>query len=219
MVELLEPPTAPPLEEDEEAGALMPLVLRLAPVIQMDEEQFFQFCGLNRDLDIERNANGEIVLMYPEGFSSGLGNAELTFLFSNWAKRDGTGRVCGSSGGFTLPNSAVRAPDVSWTTKARLRELPKEEWDRFAHLCPDFVVELRSRTDSMRVLKAKMGEYIANGARLGWLINPLKQAIFIYRPGVPVEELHDPETLSGELVLPGFVLKLSDLWKALAEEE
>jgi Uma2 family endonuclease len=217
MSEVLEPLEAAPLE-DEDACELPPFVVRFEPVIHLDDEQFFQFCVLNRDLRIERNADGEIILMYPEGLSSGAGNAELTRLFANWAKRDGTGTVFASSAGFTLPNKAVRAPDVSWVTKARLRELPEGDWDRFGGVCPDFVLELRSKTDSMRVLKAKMAEYMACGSRLGWLINPFTRRVFVYRPGAPAEELHDPPSLSGESVLPGFVLKLADLWEATSGE-
>jgi Uma2 family endonuclease len=215
MIEVLEPPVSSPLE-DEEADVLPPFVVRFDPV--MDDEQLLKFSSLNPDLRIERNANGDIILMYPEGLSSAAGSAELTFLFMKWAKRDGTGRIFGSSAGFTLPNTAVRGPDVSWVTKQRLRALEKGDWHKYGPFCPDFVLELRSKTDSMRVLKAKMAEYIANGARLAWLINPFKRTVFIYRPDSAPEELHDPESLSGEEVLPGFVLQLSDLWEAISGE-
>jgi Uma2 family endonuclease len=136
-----------------------------------------------------------------------------------WAKRDGTGRIFDSSGGFRLPNQAVRSPDVSWVLKERIRALGKEAWEGgFLPLCPDFVLELRSKTDSLPALKKKMAEYIANGARLGWLIDPVSHQTFIYRPNAEAEELHDPASLSGETVLPGFVLKLSDLWEAVSGE-
>lgn len=216
MTEVLEPLETVSVEEEDESSVLPPLVLQFEPVVRMDDEQFFQFCALNQDVRIERSAEGEIILMYPEGSASGFGNAELAFLFVGWAKRDGTGRICGSSGGFTLPNKAVRAPDVSWTTKERLNQLEPRELERFAPICPDFVLELRSRTDSMRRLKAKMVEYLACGARMGWLIDPMNRTVFIYRPGKPVEELRDPKFISGESVLPGFTLTLSDLWEAIA---
>ncbi|HEV7404795.1 MAG TPA: Uma2 family endonuclease [Chthoniobacteraceae bacterium] len=215
MAEVLEP-----LEASLEAFpcGFSPFVLRLEPVIRLNDEQFFRFCVLNEGLRIERTAEGDIVLSPLKSIGSSAGNVEFIYQFGNWAKRDGTGRILDSSIGYILQNNAVRSPNLSWVTKERLRAVPKSERARFPHLCPDFVLELRSKTDSMREVKRKMAEYIACGARLGWLINPPKRQIFVYRPDAPVEEFHDPESLSGEAVLPGFVLQLADLWQAMAGE-
>ena len=181
----------------------------------MNDEQFFQFCQLNRDLCIERAANGDMIIMPPEGGSIGRGCVELTSLFQEWEERHGTGKIFGSSTGFTLPNGATRAPDVAWVKRARLDALTDEEWEKFLPLCPDFVLELRSRTDSLRVLREKMEEYLANGARLGWLLDPPARQALIYRSGRPVEVVAEPGKLSGEDVLPGFELDAPALWRAM----
>lgn len=206
-------------ETDEEDCVRPPFTVLFEPVIRMDDQQFFQFCGLNTELRIERNADGSIVLRSLKGLSNSAGCTELTWRLAEWAKRDDTGRAISCSAGFILSNKAVRSPDVSWISKPRLRELRKEEWGSFAPICPDFVLELRSPTDSMRVLKNKMAEYIMCGARLGWLIDPTKRSVFVYRPDAPPEELHNPQELSGDPVLPDFVLRPSDVWKAVALDE
>ncbi|HEV7405375.1 MAG TPA: Uma2 family endonuclease [Chthoniobacteraceae bacterium] len=217
MPEVLEPLEArsPAADEAEPASEEARLVVRFPPGMAMDEEQLYEFCAINTELRIERNATGEIIIMSPENISSGAGSSEAHYQVFHWAKRDGTGRVFGSSAGFTLSNTAMRAPDVSWVRKDRLRKLPKREWERFAHICPDFVLELRSKSDSLRVLKAKMVEYLENGAQLGWLLDPRTRAVYIYRPEQPVEELRAPAQLSGETVLPGFVLDVEEVWKAM----
>jgi Uma2 family endonuclease len=128
---------------------------------------------------------------------------------------DGTGEVFDSSGGFLLPNGAMRAPDISWVRRERVNALTQEQWERFPPLCPDFVLELRSSTDALRVLKAKMEEYVSNGARLGWLIDPKAKQVHVYRPDAAPEILDNPAVLNGDPVLPGFVLSLSELWAAM----
>jgi Uma2 family endonuclease len=153
--------------------------------------------------------------MAPEGGSSGLGSAELILVFASWAKRDGTGRIFGPSAGFILPNKSMRAPDVSWVLMERLACLTREEMKKFLPLCPDFVLELRSESDSMGVLKAKMDEYIAGGARLGWLLDPVRKQAHIYQPKKDPEILTNPEKISGEHVLKGFVLDLPAIWAAM----
>ena len=125
-----------------------PLVVHTRPVINMDDEQFFRFCQLNRDLQLERTAEGDIIIIAPEGGSSGWGGSELVFLFEQWARRDGTGQVFGSSTGFKLPNGATRSPDVAWVRNERLDALTDEQWHKFLPLCADFVLELRSPSDS-----------------------------------------------------------------------
>jgi Uma2 family endonuclease len=189
-----------------------PVLLRLSPVINLTDDQFFEFCQLNRDLRIERTAEGEIEVMPPAGWKTGGRNADIVTQLGIWAKQDGRGVVTDSSGGFTLPNSAVRAPDAAWTERARAEALSEEQQEKFIPLCPDFVIELRSPTDSLPAVQAKMQEYMANGAMLGWLIDPILHRVSIYRPGLAAEVLDNPETLSGDPILPGFVLDLREIW-------
>src|SRR5437667_4559920 len=133
-----------------------PLVVHTRPAIEMDDEQFFQFCQLNRDLQIERTAEGDITIMAPEAGSSGWGSSKLNALFNQWSEHDGTGQVFGSSTGFNLPNGATRSPDVAWVRNERLEKLTDEQWQKFLPLCPDFVLELRSPSDAMLPMRAKM---------------------------------------------------------------
>ncbi len=192
-----------------------PLVVHTRPVINMDDEQFFQFCQLNRDLQIERTAEGDIIIIAPEAGSSGLGSSQLTLAFGNWAHGDGTGQVFGSSTGFKLPNGATRSPDVAWVRNERIEALTEEEWQKFLPLCPDFVLELRSPSDAMGTLQKKMEEYRENGARLGWLLDPLTKSVHVYRPGLAVEVLENPTSVPGEPILRGFVLDVLQIWAAM----
>jgi Uma2 family endonuclease len=130
----------------------------------------------------------------------------------SWAKRDGTGSTFDSSTGFRLPNKAVRSPDASWIAHARLDHLTSEQRKKFIPLCPDFVVELRSPTDSLSVLQEKMQEYLDNGAGLGWLIDTDRRRVCVYRPNRPIEELSEPSSLNGDPLLPGFILDLKEIW-------
>ncbi len=179
---------------------------------QLTEEQFTRLCQENPELRIELTAQQELVIMPPTGSETGRRNSTLTQRLANWAETDGTGIVFDSSTLFTLPNGAKRSPDVSWVKKERWGVLTREQREGFAPLCPDFVVDLRSRTDRLLDLQDKLQEYINNGARLGWLIDPLDKRVYVYRPGQLVETLDDPATLSGGLVLPGFVLQVQELW-------
>jgi len=194
-----------------------PLIVHLKPVLNLTEDQFFQFCQINRDLRIERNARGELIVMPPAGGETGDRDAEITMQLRSWAKRDSTGATFGSSTGFLLPNNAVRSPDAAWVLKSRLAKLTAKQKKKFLPLCPDFVIELRSPTDSLNILKEKMQEYLDNGLRLGWLIDPDRRRVYIYRPEVPIQQLDDPETVSGDPVLPGFVLDLRELWGTIRE--
>ena len=189
-----------------------PLVVRFRPVVDLTDDQFYEFCVLNRDLRIERTAQADVVIMSPAGTRSGNRNAKLVGQLVLWAESDGTGEVFDSSAGFTLPNGAVRAPDAAWVPKARLAQLTTEQQEKFAPLCPDFVAELRSPSDALSEQQEKMEEYLANGSRLGWLIDPLSRRVYVYRPDRAVEELDNPQTLSGEPVLAGFVLDLRKIW-------
>ena len=190
----------------------LPLVLRTRPALDLSEDQFFELCQLNRELRIERNAEGDWLIMPPAGGETGRGNAEITVQLGVWAKRDGTGVVFDSSTGFRLPNTAVRSPDAAWMPRARFEQIPAAQRRRFPPACPDFVLELRSPTDRLQDLQAKLQEYLANGARLGWLLDPEPRHVYVYRPNAPVERLDNPATVSGEPVLPGFVLDLRELW-------
>lgn len=189
-----------------------PLVVQLQPVVEMTDEQFYEFCQINRDLRIERNAQGELLIMPPTGTGTGGRNFKLIVQLGNWVEQDGTGIGFDSSTGFTLPNGATCSPDAAWVKLERWNALSEEEQEKFAPICPDFVVELRSASDSLKVLQDKMQEYIDNGALLGWLIDRKQRKVYIYRPQVSVECLDNPVTISGDPVLPGFVLDLSKIW-------
>lgn len=179
---------------------------------KLTEEQFVRLCQENPDLRIELTAQGELVLMPPTGLESGRRNTKLTQRLANWSEVDNTGVVFDSSTLFTLPNSAKRSPDASWIRRDRWEALPKKEREGFGLICPDFVVELRSPTDRLKDLQEKMQEYIANGARLGWLIDPLEKRAYVYRPDQPVEVIDDPATRNADPVLPSFVLYVRELW-------
>ena len=188
------------------------MVLKFHPVISMTDEQLFDFCQLNTDFRIERKANGEIVIMSPTGSETEERNFDLIVQLGIWVKQDGTGVGFGSSGGFTLPSGAVRSPDAAWINKTDWEAIPQDKRKKFAPICPEFVVELRSESDSLKVLQDKMEEYINNGAKLGWLIDRKERKVYIYRSDNKVEKLDNPSTLSGEDVLSGFVLDLSSIW-------
>jgi Uma2 family endonuclease len=189
-------------------------VIHFGPMLKkISDDDFFEFCRLNRDWRIERTSDGDLIFIAPTGAETGGRNFALTALFGQWVMKDGTGKGFDSSTGFTLPNGAIRSPDLSWVELSRWNALTDEERKRFSPLCPDFIVELRSESDSMGELQDKMQEYLANGARLGWLIDPIEKKVYIYRPGSTVECMDDPATLTGEPLLPGFVLKPKELWK------
>jgi Uma2 family endonuclease len=189
-----------------------PVVLHTHPVLDLDEEQFFRFCQQNKDLRIERTAEGDLEVMPPAGWETGHRNMKLAVQLGTWAEQDSTGIATDSSGGFRLPNGAVRAPDAAWVRRERLAGLTPEQKQRFLPLCPDFVIELRSPTDSLPLIQAKMREYIENGSRLGWLLDPEARKIHIYRPDRAVERVDNASELSGDPVLPGFVLDLRKIW-------
>ncbi len=180
--------------------------------IDLTDEQFFQLCQKNRDLRFERTANGELIIMPPTGSETSDRNADLTYQLRAWTRQNQRGKSFDSSGGFKLPNGADRSPDASWVKMERWNALTQAEKERFAPLCPDFVVELMSPSDSLEKTRTKMREYMDNGARLGWLINRQQQQVEIYRPHREVEILANPQTLSGEDILPGFVLDLVQIW-------
>jgi Uma2 family endonuclease len=201
--------------------ARMPLTReRVAPTrlvlnvekVGLTEEQFFQLCCDNRDLRMELTARKELIIMPPAGLKSSWRNNVLSTRLTNWAEKDGTGIVCDSSVGYRLPNSAIRGPDASWIRRQRLAAFDDKELEKFGHLCPDFVAEVMSPSDTLAEIQDKMTEYIANGAQLGWLIDPFEACVHIYRPGQAVECLENPTAVSGDPVLSGFVFNVSEIW-------
>lgn len=182
------------------------LTLSLRPVLELTDEQFYKLCQANRDLRIERTAQGELIITLPTGGETGSSNARLTQQLCNWADTNELGIAFDSSTGFKLPNGA-EPPDASWVCRDRWDALGTEQKRKFPPLCPDFVVELRSETNSLRI-QEKMQEYMDNGAQLGWLIAPKAQQVEVYRWGQKVEVLQNPKALLGEEVLPNFALNL-----------
>jgi len=195
-------------------AAMDTITLDVQP-IDLTDEQFFKLCQANRDLRFERSADGELIIMAPVTGRSGYRNLKLSQQLANWADTNDLGVGFDSSTGFKLPNGADRSPDASWVQLERWNALTEEQKDSFIPLAPDFVVELRSKTDALKTLQSKMQEYIDNGVRLGWLIDPKNQRVEIYRSGQDVEIFESPISLSGEDVLPGFVLSLAPLWDSV----
>lgn len=188
--------------------------ISLNSVLEMTDEQFYQLCRANPDIKFERNAAGELIIMSPTGGETGKYNVELAADFVIWNRRTQLGVVFDSSTGFKLPNGADRSPDVAWVRQERWDALTPEQKEKFPPICPDFVLELRSPTDTLQSLQLKMQEYIENGAQLGWLINRQDRQVEIYRAGQPKEVLQAPASLTGESVLPAFELNLQWMWQA-----
>lgn len=188
------------------------ITLNLNPVIKLDSEQFFQLCRENPDLKLERTAQGELVVMSPTGGETGRQNSRLNLQLGLWNERANLGEVFDSSTGFKLPNGADRSPDVAWVERQRWLALTVKQREKFIPLCPDFVIELLSPTDTLQHTQAKMREYMENGCRLGWLIARQQHKVEVYRSELAVEVLSAPSSLSGEEVLPGFTLSLKQMW-------
>ena len=181
--------------------------------LNVTPEQFAALARVNPDLQLERTSTGVLIVNPPTGSESGNRNAKIITQLGVWSEaNESLGEVFDSSTGFELPNGANRSPDASWVRKERWNALTSAQKKTFAPLCPDFVVELRSATDTLKDLREKMQEYLDNGATLGWLIDPQNKRVEIYRPGQSVEILENPESLSGESVLPGFTLSLKRLF-------
>ncbi|MEI1377601.1 Uma2 family endonuclease [Nostoc sp. UHCC 0926] len=190
-----------------------PLVLQIPSSMQMTDEQFFEFCQVNRDLRIERNKFGELVIMPPTGSETGNREVNISGQLWVWSEQDGTGITFSSSTGFKLSTGAERSPDASWIQLERWNALSPKQQEKFAPICPDFVVELKSPSDNLQTLKEKMEEYMNEpGIQLGWLIDRKQRKVYIYRPGLPEECLDNPASVSGESVLPGFILNMSKVW-------
>lgn len=186
--------------------------ITLDPVGTLTDEAFYQLCLANPDLKFERSAQGELIVMAPTGGESGRRNADITIDLGLWNRKTQLGYTFDSSTCFKLPNGAERSPDAAWIERNRWDALTDEERQKFPPIAPDFVIELRSATDSLTMLQTKMQEYQANGVRLGWLINPQEQTVEIYRLGQAVEVQQHITQISGEMVLPGFNLNLSRIF-------
>lgn len=188
------------------------ITLDFHSVVDLTDEQFSKLCQLNPDIKLERTAKGELIVMPPTGGETGDRNSEINFQLRAWNKQNLLGKVFDSSTGFKLPNGANRSPDASWVKLERWQALTPTQRQKFPPLAPDFVVELRSITDEIKPLQNKMQEYRDNGVCLGWLIDPQNQLVEIYRQGQDVEVVCMPSTLSGEDVLPEFVLNLQNIF-------
>jgi Uma2 family endonuclease len=190
---------------------MSPVTLNLDPVVKLTPEKFFRLCESNPEAKLEMTSLGELVVMSPTGGMSGNRNVKLSHRLEGWAEVDGTGIAFDSSTMFKLPNGAFRSPDAAWVLLDRWNLLSEEDQETFPPIAPDFVIELRSKSDSLRSLQDKMEEYLSNGVRLGFLLNPQGKQVEIYRQGREEEVLNAPTELSGEDVLPGFVLRLENI--------
>lgn len=184
-------------------------VLKDSVTGSMSDEEFFRFCVENQNLRIERNSNLQIIINPLVSTLSGLHSSEVFIQLANWSQRDGRGLVFDSSTGFTLPDRSVLSPDSSWMLSEKWNQLTKEDKDKFAPVCPDFVIEVGSKSDDLETLKEKMNVWIKNGAKLAWLIDPRSKTAFIYRPERPAEKLENFTTIKGEKPIEGFDLDLS----------
>ncbi len=180
---------------------------------KLSEDEFFDFCQDNAEMRIEMDKNGDIEIMAPTGAETGIKNFKLNVKFGIWVEKDGTGEGFDSSTAFRLPNGAMRSPDLSWMTLEKWNAIPVVKRKKFAPVCPDFVVELKSESDSLKKLEAKMEEYIENGASLGWLIDAAKRRVYVYRPDDAVEVLENPTEIEGGDLLKGFTLNIQEIWK------
>ncbi|MBC6420045.1 MAG: Uma2 family endonuclease, partial [Prochloron sp. SP5CPC1] len=189
-----------------------PVTLKIPPELELTADKFFALCQLNRDYPMERTSFGEIIIMSPTGSETGNRNFDLIGQLAIWVRKDGTGIGFDSSTGFTLPNGAVRSSDAAWMKLEKWNSITESEKVKFAPLCPDFVVELLSPSDNLRLAQDKLEEYIQNGVSLGWLIHRQNRRVYIYRPGVEIEWLENPSIINGEPLLPGFVLDLTTIW-------
>ena len=194
--------------------AFLPATLTAHP---MTDEEFTTFCAEHPDLNFEMTEEGELIVMAPTHSDTGVCSSDVNSQLMVWARKDGQGFACDSSTGFVLPNGARRSPDASWTLKSRVQELGAGKRNSFWHLCPDFVIEIRSESDRLKPLQRKMAEYLANGAKLGWLIDPANRSVEIFRPNGIVEKIDSINHVEGESPVAGFVLDLTNVWDPFAE--
>jgi Uma2 family endonuclease len=192
------------------------IVLNLQPFIELSDDQFYQLCQNHRDLKFERTAQGELIIVAPVGGEGGSREADLIGDLVYWNRQAQMGKLFSSSTCFKLPNGADRSPDAAWVSLERWNQLTPEQQKKFPPLCPDFLIELRSESDALEPLQQKMQEYLRNGMRLGWLVNPQKRQVEIYRANQDPQVLENPQQLNGEEVLPGFIFDLLLLWGSVS---
>lgn len=188
------------------------IVLKGLPLMRMSEDEFLEFCTMNKEINLERTADGELLILPKCGGNAGLRHVEITYQLRSWQKRVGLGVAFGSNLGYELPNGAMRAPDASWITDEQWDTAKAYGGEYFCHFAPFFLIELVDDIERFETLQAKLREYMECGSQLGWLIDPYERKVEIYRPGTPPEELDEPATISGDPELPGFVLELEDVW-------
>ncbi|MFB6098022.1 MAG: Uma2 family endonuclease [Salinibacter sp.] len=187
--------------------------MEFIPEKSMDEDEFFELCQRVDPLQLERDPNGTIIVMPPAGSYSSNRSVQIASQLQRWSEETNRGIVFDSSGGFTLPNGAIRAPDAAWVASHRLKPLSRDEKEKFLPLAPDFAAEVRSQNDARSDLEVKMEEYVDNGTRLGWLIDPYEETVTVFRKDGSTEEFDKPATLLGEPVLPGFECNLERIWE------
>jgi Uma2 family endonuclease len=185
---------------------------RFRPETPMSDEDLMHFCAANDIARVEREVDGEILVMSPAGNRTGRRNAAIISALDTWAQGDGRGYVFDSSTGFTLPDGSMRSPDAAWIEASRWNALSGEDQDRFSPICPDFLIELRSQSDELAALEGKMMRWIANGAKLAWLIDPEREVVGLYRPDAAPEILQQPRLVQGSGVIVGFTLNLARIW-------
>jgi Uma2 family endonuclease len=185
---------------------------RFRPETPMSDEDLMRFCAANDIARVEREVNGEILVMSPAGNRTGRRNAAIISALDTWAQKDGHGYVFDSSTGFTLADGSMRSPDAAWVDASRWNALTKADQNRFSPICPDFLIELRSKTDDLAVLEAKMTRWISNGAKLAWLIDPDRQTVAVYRTAEQPEVHHHPTSVQGTGPIAGFELTTARIW-------
>jgi Uma2 family endonuclease len=184
----------------------------LIGLTHVSHRQFERLCREYPDLRLELTSSGELIVMPPTSSETGRRNSDLIFQLESWARKDRTGVTFSNSAGFTLPDSAIRSPDASWMRREKYNGLSERQRRSFAPICPDFVVELRSSSDSLPALLNKMEQYMENGATLGWLIDPDRRRVYVYTAGQEMVVLEDPAVVSGDPFLPGFELQMAEIW-------
>jgi Uma2 family endonuclease len=178
----------------------------------MTDEELMRFCAANEMVRVERDANGELILMSPSGSGTGRTNSELIYQVAAWAREMNSGATFDSNAGFTLPDGSMRSPDAAWIAWPRWNALSKEEQEGFAPICPEFVIELRSPSDGLSELQAKMRLWLANGAEVAWLVDPSRKTVEVYRAGREVEVVEGGSVVEGDGPVAGFVLELGRVW-------
>jgi Uma2 family endonuclease len=196
----------------ENVEDIAPVVLHPPP---MTDDEFYDFCQRYDGFQVERMADGSVIIMPPTGFETGFRNGDLIRQLSNWADRDGRGAAFDSNTEFILPDGSALSPDASWVHWDRIRQLSSKQKRKFPRLYPDFIVELISPSDRPKRVRSKMQKWIDNGVQLAWLIDPDKRSVSVYRPGSEPQTLSDPDKITGEGPVAGFVLDLASIWAGL----